>query len=49
MTGYSYNVNKMTSIMTIFKGERKLCIISDVTQRKQAKHLFEEFLDKIKG
>lgn len=46
MTGYSYNVNRITNIMTILQGERKLRIISDVTQRRQAKHLFEEFIEE---
>lgn len=49
MPEYTYDVNRCTSTMTIWEfterqGKRTLCIITDVTQRKQAKRLFENYV-----
>ena len=48
MPEYTYSINKLTSTMTIWYGNRRVCIMSDVTQRKQAKILFQNYVTERK-
>lgn len=41
---YTYEFNRQQSILTIWKDERTLCIMHDVTQRSQAKYLFNKYV-----
>lgn len=46
MPEYTYSINRPTSTMTIWYGTRKICIMNDITQRKQAKILFQRYLEE---
>lgn len=46
MPEYTYDYNRQTSTLIIWKGDRRVLIAADVTQRKQAKILFQRFLEE---
>lgn len=46
MPEYTYDYNRQTSTLIIWKGDRKVLVSADVTQRKQAKILFQRFLEE---
>ena len=46
MPEYTYSINRPTSTMTIWYGTRKICIMNDITQPKQAKILFQRYLEE---
>lgn len=49
MPEYTYDFNKQTSTMVIWKGDRRVLISADVTQRKQAKILFQRYMEEREG
>ena len=46
MPEYTYDFNKQTSTMVIWQGNRRVLISEDITQRKQAKILFQRYLEE---
>ena len=49
MPKYTYEVDRKTNIMTIWEDGHTLCIISDVTQRRQARILFRTTVFEMRG
>lgn len=48
MPEYTYDFNKQTSTMVIWKGDRKVLISADITQRRQAQILFQRYVEERK-
>lgn len=48
MPEYTYDFNKQTSTMVIWMGDRKVLISADVTQHRQAKILFQRYMEERK-
>ena len=46
MPEYTYDFNRQTSTMVIWKGDRKVLISADITQRRQAKILFQRYMEE---
>lgn len=46
MPEYTYDFNKSENTMTIWSGTKKICIMHDITQRKQAKILFQRYMEE---
>lgn len=46
MPEYTYDYNRQLSTLIIWKGNRKVLISADVTQRKQAKILFQRYVEE---
>lgn len=46
MPEYTYDYNRQSSTLIIWQGNRKVLISADVTQRKQAKILFQRYLEE---
>lgn len=46
MPEYAYDFNKQTSTMVIWKGDRKILIAADITQRRQARILFQRYVEE---
>lgn len=46
MPEYRYEFNRQTSTMTIWKGDKRVLIAADVTQRRQAKNLFQRYIEE---
>lgn len=46
MPEYTYDFNRQTSTMVIWKGNRRILIASDITQRRQAKILFQRYVEE---
>lgn len=44
MPEYTYDFNRQRSMVTVWCGTRRVFIMYDVTQRKQAKRLFDEYV-----
>ena len=48
MPEYAYDFNKQTSTMVIWEGNKRILIAADITQRRQAKILFQRYLEERK-
>ena len=48
MPEYTYDFNKQTSTMVIWKGDRKILIVADIIQRRQARILFQRCMEERK-
>lgn len=46
MPEYTYDYNRQTSTLIIWKGDRKVLVSADVTQRRQAKILFQKYMEE---
>ena len=46
MNKYTYDFSRKDSTMTIFEGKHILCIMHDITQPKQAKILFQRYVEE---
>lgn len=49
MPEYTYDFNKQTSTMVIWKDGKKVLISADITQRRQAKILFQRYVEERKA
>lgn len=49
MPVYTYDFNRQTSTMVIWQGNRKVLIAADITQRRQAKILFQRYMEERKA
>lgn len=48
MPEYTYDYNRQTSTLIIWKGDRRILIAADITQRRQAKILFQRYVEERK-
>ena len=48
MPEYTYDYNRQTSTLIIWEGNRKVLISADITQRRQARILFQRYLEERK-
>lgn len=48
MPEYTYDFNRQTSTMVIWEGNRRILIAADITQRRQAKILFQMYVEERK-
>lgn len=46
MPEYTYDYNRQSSTLIIWQGNRKVLISADVTQRKQARILFQRYVEE---
>lgn len=46
MPEYTYDYNRQTSTLIIWKGNRRVLIAADVTQLRQAKILFQKYVEE---
>lgn len=46
MPEYTYDYNRQLSTLIIWQGNRKVLISADVTQHKQAKILFQRYVEE---